>query len=227
MRDVIIWGCPRSGTSITLELFKMHGGYRHWFEPGLWVFGDDTPLWKHAVKNPVTIDNTPGLSANLEKVRAIFPEALHIWIQRNPFDTVCSLKPGMEEQPHPPELPEAVKSRPLVDRCAYLWNMWNTDGKRAVEDALVPTAYVDYEYMLLEPRLVARELLDMAHAYDLAVVDGWAARVSQRSGEFEAAWQTRWTTPHELHYGRWRAELTEAEIVAIENITGIPRTDAP
>lgn len=219
MRDVVIWGCPRSGTSITFEIFKHHTEYRHFFEPGMWVFGHPPmdSVTPYALKNPVSERPTRGLSADVDEVTSMFPGALHVWVTRDPLDTVASLRPGMEEQPHPPRLDDHWQHKPLIDRCAALWRLWNVEGKAELSLRARPYE-MSYEDLIADPRGQVEMVLREADAHDGYDYESFTRRITNTPGEHEAAFQVRWHRPHETHVGRGLVELTALEREVVLNI---------
>lgn len=109
--NVVLWGCPRSGTSLLLELFEALG-WSTYFEPGM-DFVTDSLLpeaarrngrpW--AIKNPIDTGGyrTPGLTCHLRDLhRAIGRDYVSVWLVRHPLDTICSLRKGLKEWRHQP-----------------------------------------------------------------------------------------------------------------------------
>ena len=211
---VFVWGCARSGTSITFEIFKAHPAFRYFFEPGSWLLKDIDFSYPTAIKNPWSREPTPGLSANLDEVLSI--PARHIWVVRNPYDTVVSLLPGMAEQPHPPALPERWKDKPVLDRAAALWRYVNETGLENLQ-AKVRVRVVRYEALLENPDDTISQLLDYAGVSWTPEMASFSSRISNVPGKDEAEFQSRWHTPHESHTNR---ELSELDRVTIANIIG-------
>lgn len=212
---VVVWGCPRSGTSITFGAFRFHPDYRYFFEPGDWIL--DKIIWDYptALKNPWSHFPTPGLSADLDKV-LVYP-AKHVWVVRNPHDTVASLRPGMVEQPHPPALPSRWENKPLIDRCAALWRYTNETGLDNLQ-AKVEVLTVRYEDLITETEATTRRLLDYAGAEWTVEMDHYVAFVTPKPGENEVDFQSRWSRAHTTHIQR--TDLTELDRVTIDNIVG-------
>lgn len=212
---VVIWGCPRSGTSITFGAFRSHPAYRFFFEPGTWLLEQMNLSWPTVIKNPWSRVPTPGLSADLDVVLGI--EAKHIWVVRHPHDTVASLRPGMTEQPHPPTLPTRWLDKPLIDRCAALWRYCNETGLENLQ-VKVEVLTVRYEDLLQQPEATTRRMLDYASAEWTPEMDEYVSSISLDPGIKEAEFQRRWSREHDRHIGR--KDLTELERVTIDNIVG-------
>ena len=176
--------------------------------------------YRTAIKNPWSHEPTPGLSADLDVVLRL--EARHIWVVRNPYDTVASLRPGMIEQPHPPQLPARWLDKPAIDRAAALWRYTNETGLDNLQ-VKVPVLTVTYENLLSDSRSTVERMLDWAEADWTPEVDRYLNTISLTPGVNEADFQKRWSRQHERHIGR--EDLTELERVTIANIVGdVPAT---
>lgn len=171
--------------------------------------------YRTAIKNPWSHDPTPGLSADLDVVLR-FP-ARHIWVVRNPHDTVASLRPGMATQPHPPPLPARWDKKPVIDRAAALWRYWNETGLENLQ-VKVEVLTVRYEDLLKEPLITTARMMDFVQAPWAPELDGYLSTISLTPGENEADFQKRWSRQHKRHIGR--EDLTELERVTIDNIVG-------
>ncbi len=227
MRHVVVWGCPRSGTSITFELFSTHRSFRYYFEPGRWVLPDPwyqqkLSEYRHVVKNPFDrpSEQSPGLSCNLPALLDAIPDAHHIWVVRNQFDAVASLLPGMETSSHPPRLPARWSDKPTVDKAAALWRFWNDDGLHTLTSHGVDPTVVRYEDLVLRTEQTVDVLLKATGTTWTEEVDRYVERVSNVPGRGEAEFQYRWHRPHGMHVGRWHEDLTEHDVLTVQNIVG-------
>jgi hypothetical protein len=221
MKNVIIFGCPRSGTSLFLEMFETLG-WRTYFEPGMdfvlqhvatdTIGPNDTKRpdeW--AIKNPVDHYYTPGLTCQLPDLEKAFPDALKIWIMRHPLDTICSLRPGLEKrwahQPYPPFWKELM-TKPVDVRAAELWAYCNGIGFSSLKADL----HIKYEDLLAFPERAAREVCLVAGRPGVeGDIAKFVKRVTNQSGVHEAAHQGQWTRSHATHIGRWDDEMTFAQ----------------
>jgi hypothetical protein len=216
---VVVWGCPRSGTSIVFEAWRFVPAYRTFFEPGTWILEGINWGYPTALKNPWSHEPTPGLSADLDVVLRV--PAKHIWVARHPHDTVASLRPGMAEQPHPPTLPERWLDKPVIDRSAALWRYCNETGLDNLQ-VKVEVLTVRYEDLLKEPLATTARMMEYTETPWTPDLDRYLDSISLTPGENEAEFQKRWSRPHERHIGR--EDLTEVERVTIDNIVGdIPK----
>lgn len=213
--NVVLWGCPRSGTSLLLELFEALG-WSTYFEPGM-DFVTDSLLpeaarrngrpW--AIKNPIDTGGyrTPGLTCHLRDLHgAIGNDYLSVWLVRHPLDTICSLRKGLAQWRHQPLPARYLKlSNSRVDeRGVATWMYVNGKGYNAA----LPDVIVHYEKLLAEPlRAIEALAFAMGETFPGTIVNKYVNRISAVSGVHEAAHQSRWTMPHAEHDGRWRTEM--------------------
>ncbi len=113
---IIILGNTRSGTTVVQNAMSFHPNVAIWYEPRtLWLYAD--PGRKHdefdekdatdKVKkyirgrflkyqqqngNRIVIEKTPANILKISYVRAIFPEAIFLFIVRNPFSFISSVE---------------------------------------------------------------------------------------------------------------------------------------
>lgn len=219
MRHVAVWGCPRSGTSITFQAYKTHPAYRAFFEVGEWLLEEIDWAYPTVIKNPWGRNPTPGLSADLDVVCR--RDMAHIWVVRHPHDAVASLLPGMGIQPHPPTLPGYWLHKPVVDQSAALWRYWNETGLDKLQ-AKVDVLTVRYEDLVIEPLATVRRMYSYSETEWMPETEGYLASINNTPGYDEAEFQVRWHRSHERHVGR--GDLTELERVTVDNIVGdIPK----
>lgn len=215
LKNVVVWGCPRSGTSVGFGVFRTHPGYRFFFEPGTWLIPEMDRSYPLALKNPWSEHPTGGLSADLVPVLEL--DAVHIWMVRNPTDAVASLRRGMAEQPHPPTLPPRWLDKPLIDRCAALWRLWNETGLRNLQLHVEPLR-VKYEDLVTRPNDTFLAMLEHAQAPWTYETDLYLTEITNVPGRNEVDFQFRWHYPHPSHVGGH--DLTELDLVTIANIVG-------
>jgi hypothetical protein len=115
---IILFGNTRSGTTIVQKVMSAHPDIVGWYEPSeLWLYGDPgrphdefdesdaTDKVKRYIRkqflkyqqqngNCVVFEKTPKNILKIPYVRAIFPEATFLYIVRNPFSFISSVKQG-------------------------------------------------------------------------------------------------------------------------------------
>jgi hypothetical protein len=221
---VMILGCGRSGTSIFGELFDGLAGYSYQSEP---AFADvvtadfATPRAFKVPRESQGYAAAPGLSFPLDVMLAAAPSMAFFWIVRHPLDTICSSRIGIEKNwghhPRPPDW-TAWLERSLLERCAHHWADLNTVGFAQVESIVT---VVRFERMIAEPLAFAQQVcgglgVSLADADDH--LQRWAARVQDtNNAQFVEARTSRgYSRPdHARRIGRWRENLTEADLNAV------------
>jgi len=225
LRNAAVLGCGRSGTSIFGELFGALPAFTYHSEPFLADVDVPRPGTAVAVKVPKTPpDATPprGCSVSLDDLHATLGEHVVVfWQVRHPLDAICSLRAGIAEDwchhPRPPDW-RAWLDRPLVERCAHHWATVNGPGFDHVAEVAVVNAF---EPMLLDPLACAEATgaaVGVEHAAAFDDVIGWADRVQDTNNErfVEALTSRRLSRPdHDRRIGRWRDNLTAAEVDAV------------
>jgi hypothetical protein len=210
--NIVLFGCPRSGTSLFLETFATLG-WSTYFEPGMDFVTDSlmaegtTRKQSWVIKNPIDLGGyrTPGLSCNLDTLRAAVGDAKMMWVVRHPLDTVCSLRPGLEKWQHQPLPPSWLRLHGDA-RGVEMWRWVNGTGKAAVGDD-VPV--LRYEDLLLHASTQVKAIgLHADVEFPQTLVSAVEKAVSLVPGVREAAHQGRWTTPHAHHLDRWRDDMT-------------------
>lgn len=226
MNNVIILGCARSGTSILGEFFECFPEYDYRFEPVLPAgdfaaafAGAGRPL---AIKRPKlphgsTDTTTPGFAFDWPRLAAAFPQPyVVIWIVRHPFDTICSLRPGIladwNHSPRPPEWRQ-LQELPWEVRCATHWTNINGIGFQIVREQ---ARIIHYEELVAAPLAAARRIGGWIGWLDglPPTIDAWAASVGNNKGAsaYEARVQSRWSeTNHQIRVGRHRENLDDAQ----------------
>lgn len=226
--NAAILGCGRSGTSIFGELFAALPGFRYWSEPFLAELpaGGPAPGDAWAVKVPRTApdDDPPiGLSTSLAALDAALPAPrVTFWQARHPLDAICSLRVGIADgwghHPRPPDW-EAWQHRTLVERCAHHWATINGPGYDAVADIAVTNRFED---LIADPRACAERTAALVGVEASGpAVDAWVDRVRDTNDErfIEAETSRRRSRPdHTVRVGRWRENLTDAEVDAVAPI---------
>jgi hypothetical protein len=223
--NAVILGCGRSGTSIFGELFAAFTGYRYWSEPLL----DDLPSPPSgpiAVKVPRTAegdDPPPGLSTSLQALWAAVPDPRVVfWQVRHPLDAICSLRVGIADNwghhPRPHDWQDWL-DRPLVEQCAHHWATVNSAGYEHVR----PFAVVNhFEDLIADPRACAERAAGLLGADPTTPeVTAWCNRVQDTDNEqfIEAETSRARSRRDHLHrVGRWRENLTAAEVDAVRPI---------
>jgi hypothetical protein len=221
----LILGCGRSGTSIFGELFESLPGVTYLSEPHLAdvpaVALDETL----AVKVPqVDGNDTPpaGLPAAPNDLYRALPEPLVVfWQVRHPLDAICSLRVGISQDwghhPRPPDWRDWLH-RPVVEQCAHHWAVINGAGYELVRDVAVLNRFED---MIRRPQTTADRTVRSIGidpptvATELAA---WSQRVQDTNNEHfvEAVTSRRHSrTDHSRRVGRWRENLSPAEVAAV------------
>jgi hypothetical protein len=227
IRNVLILGCGRSGTSIFGELFESLPPFVYLDEP----LADPSSLPPNrptAVKVPRLGEGVvaPPGCALPDDMLARFPVEPRVvfWQVRHPFDAVCSLRTGIAEgwdhHPRPPDWRDWQK-RPLVERCAHHWATINSLGYQQVADVALVNRF---EEMIDDPVSVGRSAaaavgLDAEGVCD--AVSTWAIRVRNENDDrfVEARTSRRHSRPdHVRRVGRWKENLTPRDCELIRPI---------
>lgn len=226
--NVLILGCGRSGTSIFGELFEALPGFRYLSEPPLDTI--PSPTAGHlAVKVPQEAargSSAIGLPARVDELLTAMPAPLTVfWVVRNPFDAVCSLRPGIADgwghHPRPPDWKDWL-DRQLVEQCAHHWATINGPGYDHVRHIAVVQRF---ESMIGSPLALAQ---DTAQRVGVEItpevassLEAWAGRVQDTNNDqfVEARGSARRSRPdHSRRVGRWRENLTDADVELIRPI---------
>ncbi len=222
MKNILIMGCSRSGTSIFGELFQNIDGLRYVWEP---ILDKIPPVAGATVMKSPTMEATyqgridqltPGLAFNVDTMLRVLPEPAVIWLVRHPLDTICSLRPGIADDwhhhPRPPNW-RAWKTKPLVEQCARHWRFINETGRAEIRPE--PVITIRYEDLVSNPVDTGYVALTAAGISANAAKDAvakWAPGVSPDKGGYEADMQTRWSrNDHSRRIGRWRENLSNEE----------------
>jgi hypothetical protein len=113
---IILLGNTRSGTTIVQKIMSVHPDLAEWYEPNaLWLYADPGRIYDEfserdatgSVKryirnrflkyqkqhgNRVILEKSPQNILRIPYVRAIFPEAIYLYIVRNPFSFISSVE---------------------------------------------------------------------------------------------------------------------------------------
>ncbi len=180
-------------------------------------------LWIMRILTPQAGDQrlgekTPIHERHVARIRELFPRAKFIHIYRDPRDTVASLM----KMPWAGGAGQSV--RRIARRCAQTYETmarWRTTlGDGAVHE-------VRYESLIDDPEGTLRTLCGfLAEPYDPAMLE-YHARESGGYQQREEAWKGRTRRPiDKSSVGRWRNDLTEREIAAVERAVGTARLRA-
>lgn len=226
--NVLILGCGRSGTSIFGELFEALPGFTYLSEPPLDAIAPQTS-GSLAVKVPQEAaggSSAIGLPASVDELVGAMPALLTLfWIVRDPLDAICSLRPGIADgwghHPRPPDWKDWL-DRPLVARCAHHWATINGAGYDHVRDIAVVQRF---ESMIARPLQTARDValrvgVELSDEVSFHL-DEWARRVQDTNSDrfVEARGSRRRSRPdHSRRVGRWRENLTTADVELIRPI---------
>ncbi len=219
---VLILGCGRSGTSIFGEFFQHLSTYTYYSEPAyadLKQYDYSQPV---AIKVPTESNHflpTKGLSFPLADLLQTIPKPLTIfWQIRHPLDTICSLKVGIAKNwghhPRPLDWQDWL-GKPLIEKCAHHWNYLNTVGYEKVADLVEISKFED---AVLKTETFANricQLVDVDAKRESENIAAWCNRVQNTNNtKFVEAMTSRpySTKDHKVKVGRWRENLTIAEI---------------
>lgn len=225
---VIILGCGRSGTSIIGEVFEHLTEFDYLFESHFHEIRDQVKEGKPqrlAIKVPKGgMHLSPGLACDMDELLAILNARIKIvWIVRNPLDTVCSLKPGIElgwrHNPRPPDY-ESFLGMPWHIQCAHHWSYINSTGyesARRYSEILV----IRYEDFVRQPEKHVRRLLAfIGSKYSHSAMRPYLERVGDAiEGRYHAKRQSVWFRPnHSTCVNRYLENTTRNEQMEIWNI---------
>lgn len=211
--NVVIFGCPRGGTSIMGELFEHVEDFDYYFEPSIEWLTRGQDRW--AAKNPVDFAGgnqdaaiqrrTPGLPCRLEDLESL--DVRHfLWIVRHPLDNIASLLPGLTTGwNHSPQPPEWEQIEQPLDRAISLWNWMNGVGFSHVAEF---ASVVAYEDLIANPEDTVRSVLSIVGAEPSPSMGRYLRRIGDDATGYQAKHQVRWmTTDHAQRVGRWRETL--------------------
>ena len=235
MKNILILGCGRSGTSIFGEFFKHLKPYSYLSEPpfsSLLNWDYSKPLAVKVPREDAKLKADDGLSFPLDVLLSHFKEPYQIyWQVRHPLDTICSLKVGISKNwgHHPRPLDwESWLKEPLIKQCAHHWNYLNTIGFSRVK-SLVKIKY--FEDMLSDSLAFANLIAEEVGAdvmQNKSAILKWANRVQDKNNKdfIEAETSRPYSTnDHKVKVGRWQENLTQEELdMALPIIQNTART---
>lgn len=207
--------------------------YRYLFEPAVHrlhsrIIGPG-PI---AVKNPTTFvppsdpteeasmaARTPGLACDIAEVRALLDPVV-IWLVRNPFDVIASLRLGLQDGwghgPRPPWWEEAL-GWSVVQRSTAFWVWINDSGYREAKADMV----VRYEDLVSDTSTVVSALWEQIEfPPHPGVLRQYDAMVTDRR-VYQAAYQDRWAaTMTGTRIGWGRRTLVREDLRFVEERVG-------
>jgi sulfotransferase family protein len=221
---VMILGCGRSGTSIFGELFDGLDGYRYRSEPPfeeVMTADYSNPTAFKVPRESALWPSADGLSFPLPDYLSKAPEAKIFWIVRHPLDAISSLRVGIAKNwghhPRPPDWQEWL-ARPLLEQCAHHWAFLNTAGFAQVAHCAI---VVRFEDLIADPVRFATEVCRHVGVDPNAVsphLQRWTTRVQDtNNAHFVEAVTSRSYSrhDHERRVGRWRENLTMADLNSV------------
>lgn len=226
--NIIILGSGRSGTSITGELFEYLPEYEYMFESQLVNFPPHSIIDENkqlVIKLPKGGERiSEGLAFDLDELLSKFKNPIKIiWIVRNPLDTICSLKPGIEDNwshyPRPPHYKELL-DKPWYIKGAYHWDYINSRGYETVQD-YGPILIIKYEDLLKNTkRTVSRILKFVNSPMNIADLSKYIDRITNHTkGSYQAKFQVQWfRKDHNKRINRYKENMKHEEIVQSNKI---------
>ena len=217
--NIVILGCGRSGTSILGELFEYLPEFNYLFELFLDKIVENLNNKRVCIKVPKGGKTlTKGLACDMNELLNILGKDIKIiWIVRNPLDTICSLKPGIEDNwSHNPKPPNYQKllNQPWHIKCAYHWNYINSVGFKIASN-YGPFLIVKYEDLITKPQRTISQILDFIKSKDhkIDILPYIAKLQNKTSDSYHAKYQTHWfRNDHRTRINRYKENMTEKEI---------------
>lgn len=217
--NIIILGSGRSGTSILGELFGYLPAFNYLFEPLL----EDIPNHPNDKRICIKVPKggkslTKGLACDMDElVNILGKNTKIIWIIRNPLDTICSLKPGIEDNwnhnPKPPNY-KKIFNKPWHIKCAHHWNYINSVGFKSAS-IYGPILIVRYEDLIIESKETISQILAFISSKtsieDLTLY--MEKLQNNTSHSYHAKFQIHWfRNNHKTRINRYKENMTEKEI---------------
>ena len=233
-------GCPRSGTSVLGELIAAHPETRYVFENlggfpqrdghHRLVAADATPGAIERLRGVVDelagerllVDKSPRLALRVPFIRAVWPDCKIVHIVRDGRDAACSLMPGIggDDWLHakPPGWAVLQERRPGLERCARYWR--NVVGITLADLDGQPHKRIRYEDLVRRPVDTMQGVLTYLGLPWCREVNAACQRVQNKTaGSYHAHGQDTWyRNDHSQRIGRWRENMTAAEVTQIEPI---------
>lgn len=140
---IILFGNTRSGTSMVQNILSLHPDVVKWYEPRtLWLCADPRRghdefdesdatekvlryirkrFLKHQRRNGnrIVMEKTPANILKVSYVRAIFPEAIYLFIVRNPFSFISSVEFKWQRPVKTVGIRRRLKSTPITQLHYY------------------------------------------------------------------------------------------------------------
>ncbi len=158
-------------------------------------------------------EKTPIHERHVERIRALFPGAKFVHIYRDPRDTVASLK----------RMPWAAgqSARRIARRCAQTYETM-TRWRGTLGDAAV--CELRYERLVEETEGVLRRVCAfLGEPFDAAMLE-FHSRGDTGYQQREEAWKGGTRRPIDgSSIGRWRKDLSERDVSAVERAVGKKR----
>lgn len=210
---VLIFGCPRSGTSILGELFKHIRGLPYWFEKD--NLKQIRRMERVVVKNPRFSWRVPSIIKHL-------PEAKIIYIYRDPRDVVCSLMAGLANRwGHYANdyIKRKLRNIPLLEKCSIFWDYLvskslNDLGKH-------PHIKICYENFVRNTEQEVKKILTYCNINQMNdSIWSYISRVqNQTVNSYHAKKQRKWYRDnHKKRISRYKENLTDKQINTVWNI---------
>jgi len=220
--DIVILGCGRSGTSILGELFEHLPSFNYFFEP--YIIQIVANYFQNrkkriAVKVPKGgVFLTKGLSCNMNLLKKNLKKNTKIiWIVRNPLDTICSLRPGIEKDwshnPKPPNY-KGLLDEPWHIKCSHHWKYINNVGFKSAKKYGDPLV-VKYEDLLNNTSKTVSEILEFIDSdYTTKDLQEYISLISNKTeGSYQAKLQKKWYKDnHKKRIGRYKENMSEKEV---------------
>jgi hypothetical protein len=219
--NVVILGCGRSGTSILGELFEHLPEYKYLFEPQLSEIKEYKKDHKSIIACKVPKGGsrlTEGLACDMNELLEILGSNTKIiWIVRNPLDTICSLRPGIEDNwnhnPRPPDYLELL-NKPWHIKCSYHWNFINKNGFKSA-NKFGKVLVLKYEDFINNPTQSIQIVLDYINSKTpLNNLDKYTKLIrNSTKNSYHAKFQVHWfRNNHSSRIGRYKENMSEKEI---------------
>lgn len=224
---VIIQGCGRSGTSILGELFEHLPLFEYYFEPHLEDLDNEILKGQQNIAIKVPKGGgvlTSGLACNMDKlINLIGDDYKLLWIVRNPLDTICSLKAGIESNwahnPKPPNYLEMMNYSWYI-KSAFHWKFINEKGLKSLQNYGI-VQIVKYESLVTNSENVVTNILKfLGLEKNNFHLDDYIRNISDNvDGSYHAKKQVYWfRDDHTKRVNRYKENLNQQEIEEIKEV---------